>query len=584
MHLHGGSAAGARLRGSGAKGDWPDHDGSKQTGHDMATFSEFMRMARLGREDKTSGKRMRQILSIVRKYHITKGITPQQAVSLLEELGPTYVKIGQMASTRSDILPKEYCEAFEQLHADVTPMPYEMVTKCLDDAYGKPWTEVFLALDPTPLGSASIAQVHKAVLFNGDVVAVKVRRPGIVEQMSQDIALMKKMLATAEFFSNEHQVILLNFENLVDELERTTANEVNFDVELNNLIKFHIEIEDYDGISSPIPYPRLSNESVLVMEYVDGIPIDDVKRLKEEGDDPHALANRLVQNYVSQVLDHGFFHADPHPGNIVIRGKEIVWIDLGMVGTLTGSERQLVGRMFRSVATNDPFMLMEAVVGISRQHGDVDEGKLMGKLSQLLEKYGSADLSEINMGEAFSEMIEVMRKQNLIMLPSVTMLVRGLMTIEGVLDDIAPQTNVMDIVSKHVVMQSLNPKHIEMRATELANSSLRSVEAMTKLPAQLTNTLTMLNRGELAMRGNVSVDEGALSTVYASVGRLSLALISVGLFLGSSIICTTNMQPKLLEVPLIGFLGFVGAFILGVYVIVVVFKSRHAMKNNRKAD
>ncbi len=550
----------------------------------MATFSEFVRMAQLGREDKTSGKRMRQILSIVRKYHITKGITPQQAVNLLEELGPTYVKIGQMASTRSDILPKEYCEAFEQLHADVTPMPFDEVKKCLDEAYGKPWTEVFLAIDPTPLGSASIAQVHKAVLFDGSVVAVKVRRPGIVEQMSQDIALMKKLLATAEFFSSEHQVILLNFENLVDELERTTANEVNFDIELNNLIKFHIEIENCDGISSPIPYPRLSSESVLVMEYVDGIPIDDVKALKKEGDDPRVLANRLVQNYISQVLDHGFFHADPHPGNIVVRGKDIVWIDLGMVGTLTGSERQLVGRMFRSVATNDPFMLMEAVIGISRQHGEVDEGRLIGKLSQLLEKYGSADLSEINMGEAFSEMIEIMRGQNLIMLPSVTMLVRGLMTIEGVLDDIAPRTNVMEVVSEHVMMQSLDPKHIEMRANELVNSSLRSAEAVTKLPAQLTNTLTMLNRGQLAMRGDVKVDEHALSTVYASVGRLSLALISVGLFLGSSIICTTNMQPKLLEVPLIGFLGFVGAFVLGVYVIVVVFKSRHAMKNNQKVD
>ena len=550
----------------------------------MATFSEFMRMARLGRQDKTSGKRMRQILSIVRKYHISRGITPKQAVSLLEELGPTYVKIGQMASTRSDILPKEYCEAFEQLHADVTPMSFEQVAKCLDAAYGKPWTEVFLAIDPTPLGSASIAQVHKGVLFDGSVVAVKVRRPGIVEQMSEDITLMKRMLATAEFFSSEHQVVLLNFENLVDELERTTANEVNFDIELNNLIRFRAEIEGCAGISSPIPYPRLSNESVLVMEYVEGIPIDDVAALKQEGDNPKVLAMRLVQNYISQVLDHGFFHADPHPGNIIVRGKDIVWIDLGMVGTLTGSERQLVGRMFRSVATNDPFMLMEAVLGISRQHGEVDEGRLMAKLSQLRGKYGSADLSEINMGEAFGEMVEVMRGQNLIMLPSVTMLVRGLMTIEGVLDDIAPKTNVMDIVSEHVMMQSLSPRHLEMRATEIANSTMRSAEALTKLPAQLTNTLTMLNRGELALRGDVNVDADALATVYASVGRLALALISVGLFLGSSIICTTNMEPKLLEVPLLGFLGFVGAFVLGVYVIVVVFKSRHAMKNNQKVD
>ena len=194
----------------------------------MATFSEFLHMAMITKDDKTSGKRMREIIHIVREHHVTKGLTPEGAVSLLEDLGPTYVKIGQMASTRSDILPQEYCKAFEQLHANVSPMPFSEVEQCLNDSYGKPWTEVFLAIDPKPLGSASIAQVHRAVLFDGSVVAVKVRRPGIVEEMAEDIALMKRLLATAEFLSSSHEVILLNFENLVDELQRTTENEVDF--------------------------------------------------------------------------------------------------------------------------------------------------------------------------------------------------------------------------------------------------------------------------------------------------------------------------------------------------------------------
>lgn len=550
----------------------------------MATFAELVRIAKLRKDNKGSGKRMRQILSILRKYHVTKGLTPEAAVAMLEELGPTYVKIGQMASTRSDILPKEFCEAFEQLHADVTPMPFEQVISCIDESYGESWSEVFLAIDPKPLGSASIAQVHKAVLLDGSVVAVKVRRPGIVEEMALDIAVMKQMIATAEFLSNQHQVILLNFENLVDELARTTENEVNFDIELNNLIRFHAEIKDEPGLSSPLPYPRFSNESVLVMEYVQGFPIDDMKAIRESGDDPYELADRLVQSYVSQVLDEGFFHADPHPGNLIVHGDDIVWIDLGMVGTLTSSEQQLVGRMFRAVATNNPYMLMQAVIGISHQHGQVDNGELLAKLTQLLDKYGSADLVEINMGEVFGELVEVLRNQNLIMQPSVTMLVRGIITIEGVLDDIAPKTNLLEIVSQHVMKQSFSPKHIELRANEIGNAALRSAEAMTKIPAQLSNSIDMLNRGELSLRGDMKISPDALATVYASVGRLSLALISVGLFLGSSILCTTNMNPKVLEVPLLGVLGYVGAFVLGVYVIVVTFKSRHAMKNNKKVD
>lgn len=550
----------------------------------MATFSEFMRMARLGRQDKTSGKRMRQILSIVRKYHISRGITPKQAVSLLEELGPTYVKIGQMASTRSDILPKEYCEAFEQLHADVTPMSFEQVAKCLDAAYGKPWTEVFLAIDPTPLGSASIAQVHKGVLFDGSVVAVKVRRPGIVEQMSEDITLMKRMLATAEFFSSEHQVVLLNFENLVDELERTTANEVNFDIELNNLIRFRAEIEDCAGISSPIPYPRLSNESVLVMEYVEGIPIDDVAALKQEGDNPKVLAMRLVQNYISQVLDHGFFHADPHPGNILVRNGDIVWIDLGMTGSLTASQRLLVGHLFRAVATGDAYGLKEAVLGLSVVHGQVDHGALLSQMDALLTEYGTADLRDINMGAAFQEIVEVLRTQNLIMVPSVTMLARGVVTIEGVMAELDPKASVVQIVSQHVVRQAFSPRHVEEKVVSMLTATAESAEALAHLPRQLSNTLDMLDRGEVSVVGDLRVPANALATLYAACGRIALAMISAGLFMGSSILCTTTMEPRFLGVPVLGVLGYVGALVLGVYVIYRTLLSRHQMRNDEKLN
>lgn len=550
----------------------------------MATLSDIIRVIRLTKGDKASKRRMRQILSILHKHRVSKGISPDEAVQILEELGPTYVKIGQMASTRSDILPKEYCEAFEQLHTNVSPMPFDETLKCIDESYGKPWSDVFLAIDPTPLGSASIAQVHRAVLLDGSVVAVKVRRPGIVEEMASDIALMKRILATAQLFSSEHQVILLNFKSLVDELERTTANEVDFNIELNNLIRFHIEIKDQPGISSPMPYPRFSNESVLVMEFVEGVPIDDIAVLKSRGEDMGELADRLIQSYISQVLDDGFFHADPHPGNIIVHDDEIIWIDLGMVGTLTSSERQLVGRMFRAVASNDPFMLMEAVIGISVQHGEVNHGRLLERLTQLLDKYGSSELAEIDMGSVFGEMIEVLRSQNLIMMPSVTMLARGIVTIEGVLDDISPHSNLIDIVSEHVAMQSLSPNHLSMRINELLSASVKSLEASVKLPKQLSDSISMLNRGEMELKMNVDVNNDVLGTVYASVGRLSLAMISIGLFLGSSILCTTNMEPKLLEVPLLGVFGYIGAFVLGVYVIGVVFRSRHQMKNHQKVD
>lgn len=548
----------------------------------MPTFREFLRVAEITAKDKTSSKRMGEIVSIMRRYHVVRGLTPEKAVAVLEALGPTYVKIGQLASSRSDLLPKAYCDAFEQLHDHVTPLPYAEVLGCIDDAYGVPWTTVLSSIDEEPLGAASIAQVHRATLLDGTVVAVKVRRPGIVEQMAEDITLMKHLLALAELTTTSHQTIMLSLDNALEELERTTANEVDFTVELRNLERFQQELADQEGVTSPTPYPAHSTDSVLVMEYVEGVEIDDVAALRARGVDPAALAGRLVQSYVTQVLDDGFFHADPHPGNILVRDGEIVWIDLGMTGSLTASQRMLVGRMFRAVATNNAYDLKEAVLGLSTVRGEVDHGALLSQMSSLLEEYGTADLSDINMGAVFQELVEVLRTQNLIMAPSVTMLARGVVTLEGVMAAIDPDANVVQIVSKHVVRQSLSPHHIEERVVSLLTASAESAEAMTRLPRQVSNAVEMLNRGELSVTADLKVPANALATLYAVCGRIALAMISAGLFMGSSILCTTNMEPRILEVPVLGALGYLGALVLGVYVIYRTLASRHRMRNDEE--
>lgn len=541
----------------------------------MPTFAEFVKVVRLTKGDHRSRRRLLQILGVLRRRGIMHGMTPERAVRMLEDLGPTYVKMGQIVSTRSDILPKEYCDAFSQLHANVAPMPFDEVLDCISASYGSPWQDVFSSVDSTPLGSASIAQVHRAQLHDGSIVAVKVRRPGVVEETLADIALMKRILATAEFLTSSHRVALFNFDSLVSELERTCANEVDFGVELRNLVAFRRVISNQRGVSSPTPYPSASNESVLVMEYVDGRSVDDVAGIRSCGLNVDRLADRLVQSYISQVLEAGFFHADPHSGNILVRNGEIVWIDLGMVGTLTSGQRGLVGQMFRSIAANDPFMLMEAVVGISAVIGEVDHGSLLSQLSRLLAKYGMADLRDIDMGSVFAELIEVLRSQNLVMEQSVTMLARGIISLEGVLSLLAPGANVFSLVNKHMMRQSLRASSIEAKAVETASVLIRSIEAASRLPSQMGQLLDMLSRGEVAVRGNIEIERKALSSVYSSAGRFSLSIISAGLFLGSSLLCTTDMEPRVLEVPILGILGYLGAFALGIYVIVVTFRSRH---------
>ena len=548
----------------------------------MATFEEFMKVAEISIKDKTSHKRMNEIVRIMRQYKVLHGLTPEQAVEVLQALGPTYVKIGQLASNRSDLLPKAYCDAFEKLRDDANPMPFDVVIEQIDRAYGKSWHEVFASIDPVPLGAASIAQVHKATLLDGTTVAVKVRRPGVAESMAEDIMLMKHLLALGEFASNSHRDILLSLEGFIEEIERTTASEVDFTSELHNLMRFHDELADEQGVTSPVAYPQYSCESVLVMEFVQGTEISHTEELCQQGVDMNALARRVCQSYVTQVLDDGFFHADPHPGNILVRDGDVVWIDLGMVGTLTVSERMLVGKEYTAVATDNAYLLKEAVMGLVHVLGPVDHGALLEALSRLLAEYSTAEMKEINVGTVLTEVIEVLRGQNMMMTSSVTMLARGFVTIEGVMAQVAPDISVIEIVSKHVIAQQADPKFLATQLIDLATTSAASAEALAKLPTQLSNTLEMLDRGQIKVNGDIEVSSRILATAYASVGRISLALLSAGLFLGSSILCTTAMQPQLLGVPLLGVLGYVGAFVLGAYTVFHILVSRHRLLNNEE--
>lgn len=548
----------------------------------MATFKEFLRVAEVTVKDKTSGKRMKEIRQILMKHQAFSGLTPEKAVVILEDLGPTYVKIGQIASNRSDLLPKEYCDAFEKLRADVPPMPFRAVIERIEAALDAPWQTAFSSIDEEPLGSASIAQVHKAALHDGTAVAVKVRRPGIVHQMAEDITLIKHLLALAEFANIAPGGLMLTLDDLVSELERTTAEELDFSIELENLKRFHKEIADQRGVASPLPFPEFSTDSVLVMEFVTGDLLDDKDKLIAQGEDLAAIGERIAQSYVTQVIDNGFFHADPHPGNIMVNERGIVWIDLGMTGSLVSGERAIVGDVFRGVAANDPFALKDALLNLAKADGPVDHSMLLEQMSNMLATYAAVDLSDINIGMAFVDVIEILRTQNLSLPPSFTMLARGFLTLEGVLSDIAPAISIVDIVSAHVKKQMRSLAYLGGKAQDLFMSSAASAEAVTKLPSQLSNTLDMLDRGQLKVAMDMKLPRDLRGTLYQVASLLALALISAGLFVGSSIVCTTPMQPQVFGVPFLGALGYLGAFVLGVYVIVRAVAIRHRQVNDEK--
>ena len=284
-----------------------------------------------------STRRFREMVSVLRRRKLLQGITPVKIREILEDLGPTFVKLGQIMSMRPDFLPQDYCDELMKLQASVTPLPFATVREILEKEYRCHWDQIFLSIDEEALGSASIAQVHRAVLKNGDRVVIKVQRPGIYDIMSKDIVLLKRAAALLQVVSNTRDVI--DFAMILDEMWTIAKQEMDFLIEASHMDEFRHLNAGEEFIACPRVNHRLTTPRVLVMEYIDGIRFDDFPALEAKGFDRDQLGRRLGENYVRQIVEDGYFHADPHPGNIWIQDGKIVWLDLGMMGRLSRGDR-----------------------------------------------------------------------------------------------------------------------------------------------------------------------------------------------------------------------------------------------------
>ena len=359
------------------------------------------------------GARLREMTSVLHKHGITRGVTPEKLRLILEDLGPTFIKLGQIMSMHSDILPKRYCDELMRLQSEVTPMPFEEVAEVIEGAYGCPWKEIFLEIEDTPLGSASIAQVHKAVLGNGCKVVVKVQRKGIYETMARDISLLHKAVKLLPPVSLKGVVDL---DMVLDELWAVTREEMNFLTEAANMEEFARRNEGIAYIGTPVLYQEYTTLHVLVMEYIEGYRLDENEALIDNGYDLKEIGSKLVDNYIKQVMEDGFFHADPHSGNVKIRDGKIIWIDMGMMGRLTERDRELIGNAVQGIALNDIGMIQEAVLALGEFKEKPDQNRLYKDIDGLLLKYGNVDMGKINVAEVMTDLMDVM-KENKIAMP-----------------------------------------------------------------------------------------------------------------------------------------------------------------------
>ena len=523
---------------------------------------------------KTRTRRLKEIYSILQKHHFLRGFSPEEFRAMLEDLGPSFVKIGQTLSTRSEILPKAYCDELKKLQMECDPLPFDQMLAALDDIYGERQGDIFDAIDPTPLGSASLAQVHKARLANGDIVAVKIQRPGVKATMALDIDIMRRVARQASRFMKDDQ--MLDLRDVVEELWATFLEETDFQREAANLQEFARLNKDVAFIDSPHVYPELCSEYVLVMEYIDGIPILVTDRLRAAGYDLEEIGEKILDNYATQILDHGFFHADPHPGNLLIRNGKVVYIDLGIMGRLSPHDRAGFGNIIQAVGMQSATELKSALMSfaIAKDNAAIDHTRFLADLDLLLEDYGSCDVADIDIGMFLNDILMLTRSCKVTLPSSITSVSRGLVTLEGTILPFIPNENVVSIINAHI-QRTKDPAEELAGAMEDLALALRSSARGSMDAAQYSGeALKMLTRGQLKVNTEVLGSEAPLSHLGKIVNRLTIGIIIAGLFIGSSMLSLSSMEPRLLGVPVLAFFGYLGAAILSLWVVVDIARKR----------
>lgn len=524
----------------------------------------------LGRKSRYA--RIIEILSIVRTFDIVHGVTPRTLRKMLEELGPTFVKAGQILSMRSEILPESFCHELAKLRSEVEPMPHEVMLQTLRKEYDRPLEEIFESIDNVPLGSASVAQVHKARLVTGEMVAVKVQRPGIRAIMAQDINIMRSIARHANRVMGDEQ--FLDIKSVVEELWQSFREETDFLVEARSLEEFRRNNAKSACVTCPKPFPGLCTSHVVVMDYVEGIPISKLNELSDAGYDVTEIGEKLVDNYARQMIDDGFFHADPHPGNIVIAGSKIVYLDLGMMGRLSARDRQAFSEMVFAVADRDTPRLKAGLLqfAVATDQSQLDHARLLADLDSILRDYGTTSLSDLDLAKLLSTLITVARRDGIELPGSITMLARSLVTLEGTVAHMLDDLSIVDVIAMHVRSDQSMWDLGRREAQDLSRESRLAVHGLLKAASEASLAMSMLTRGQLRMNMDMGGSEDPIADFSHAFDRLTMGIVIAGLFIGSSIIYYSGIKPLLFGVPVLGFVGFCVAFVLGVRLVLDIMR------------
>ena len=489
----------------------------------------------------------------------------------LEELGPTFIKFGQLMATRVDMFPPAWIDEFEKLHSHVPPSDYAAIHAELVKAFGRPPEEVFARFDPEPMAAASIAQVHRAELLDGTPVVIKVRRPGIETRVEADLRILEhfaKLMESEVPDWRRYQPV-----RMAGEFRRSLRRELDLVKEARNIDQFARNFADDENVKIPKVYWEHTSNGVNVQEEITGISGTASARLLEAGLNPVELASRGADTVLRMVLIHGYFHADPHPGNIIfLPGNRIGLIDFGMVGHLTEQRRNQIVNLLHALVTTDEWALLEVLMDWAGD-AEIDENRLAHDLSELVFSYDDLQIKDIKIGVLLQDITTVMRDNALVLPADLTLLFKTLITLEGLGQQLDPNFHMVDHVTpfiEKVIAERYTPQAIMTRGRK----SLRDmIGVLSGLPRDLSHLLREARRGKMRIDLDMKRLDHFGQQLDRSSNRVTMGILTASLVIGSSIIMTVKGGPTLFGLPFFGLLGFLIAFFNSLWIIFSIWRS-----------
>ena len=543
-----------------------------ETGGDRKEMSSRMKellkneIADYKKREKTRGAEMISIFAAHNYY--ANGFTPVELRTTLEDLGPTYVKIGQIMSSRVDLLPEAYCKELEKLRQNVKPLDPEVAKAVIEEETGKKIDEIYSEFRDKPLGSASMGQVHYAVLKDGTAVVTKVQRPLIADMMREDYKLLKKLAGLVNVVTDDEDGQMIDLVSVIEEMEKVTEEELDCRIEAENT-KFFKEncIEDEEKITCPTVYDELTTERIFTMSFVDGYSVSHKDRLIEDGYDPMAIGEVLAQNYVHQVLDIGWFHADPHQGNIMISGGKPCWIDFGMIGHVTEKDIDTIQNLILALLGGDAEEVVNGITSLGATSASTNRDKLVEDADMFLSKYsGTKGISDIDMETLIDEISELTSKHHISLPGQFTMLGRSIIAFEGVLEQLCPELDLFKLLSDKMIERNKKDFDIKEIALNLGKELLGTGKKIGKIPGLLADSLNGLAKGKMKINMEITGYEEPLDRIGVYIKYVVLSLIACVLFIGSCILASVDLQPKTSNgMPLVSVIGIIFAIALAIY-------------------